>query len=367
MEKWFANRGQVVQVIAAIISLLIVLSNQPWVKEPWVKEKRELILFILAAGWLLFSVVMFIVNRRTKDPAGKVEMEHPDKETPKNEFERLADEDSRNMSKRLILCEKRAKLNVETVEPYIDVTFTLVNTSVFDILADGVEGPAFYRGYSGEKCPLSRTPQIADPMNFFSLPRGEKRDLKLRQFVPISITDNIAASKDALPVYFDDVRVKFKFPGTTATQFVWFGEEIEVGGLSVSNDSLARLGIIPKQSQNKFVSISIISLRVDDKIVSRGNTLKIRYEVFCSEDISDHIWLGASLHYKNGQSFCNVRQDKPVSLLKGTREYDRDLTLPTDAPLGSHTLMANVWKGPLSDGRTSDRLTNGGRVEISVV
>jgi hypothetical protein len=66
MEKWFTNRGQVVQVTAAVISLLIVLSNQPWANQSWARGKRDLILFILAAGWLLFSVAMFIINRRTK-------------------------------------------------------------------------------------------------------------------------------------------------------------------------------------------------------------------------------------------------------------------------------------------------------------
>jgi hypothetical protein len=244
-----------------------------------------------------------------------------------------------------------------------------VNTSIFSLMSEKVEGNAFYRGYSGEKCPLSRSPIIVDPMNFFTLPRGQLRELTLRQFVPLAITDNIAANNDRLKLDLTEVRVHFMFAGTGGhNRFWWFGDVVEVGsGLGVSNETLSKLGIIPKQTQNKFVSINIISLKVDEKALSRGKTMRIRYEVFCSADVSGDIWLGASLLYKNGKSVWNTRQDKPVSLLRGTREYDRDLTIPNDAPLGGHMLLANVWQGPLSDGKQSSPLTNGGRVEISVV
>lgn len=150
------------------------------------------------------------------------------------------------MSKRLVLCGASAKLNVETVEPYIDVTFRIVNASVFSMIADKVEGNAFYRGYSGEKCYLSRTPIIVDSINVFTLLRATLGELTLRQFVPLEITDNIAANNDALKLDFSEVRVHFRFPGTGGhTEFCWFGDAVEVGGLAVSNQTLAKLGIIP--------------------------------------------------------------------------------------------------------------------------
>jgi hypothetical protein len=167
----------------------------------------------------------------------------------KREFDKLADEDSAEMSKRLVLYGKAATLNVETVEPYIDVTFKIVNTSVFSIISEKVEGNAFYRGYSREKCYFSRTPIIADSLNLFTLSRGSPGELTLRQFVPLEITDNIAAAKDRLEVDFSEVRVHFQFPGTGGrTRFCWFGDIVEVGGLAVSTETLSKLGIIPKPS-----------------------------------------------------------------------------------------------------------------------
>jgi len=176
--------------------------------------------------------------------------EEIEKNSGQGEFDKLANEDSAEMGKRLITCGIRAKLELETVEPYIDVTFRLVNTSIFPLMSEKVEGNAFYRGYSGEKCPLSRSPIIVDPMNFFSLPRGELRELTLRQFVPLAITDNIAANNDRLKLDLTEVRVHFMFAGTGGhNRFWWFGDVVEVGsGLEVSNEDLAKLGIIPKPS-----------------------------------------------------------------------------------------------------------------------
>lgn len=92
------------------------------------------------------------------------------KQETKREFGQLADEDSEEMSKRIILCGTSTKLHLETVEPYVDVLFRIVNASVFPLMSERVEGNAFYRGYSGEKCYLSRTPIIADSLNVFTLP-----------------------------------------------------------------------------------------------------------------------------------------------------------------------------------------------------
>jgi hypothetical protein len=121
------------------------------------------------------------------------------------------------------------------------------------------------------------------------------------------------------------------------------------------------------QSKPLVVFVSMDSLSIEPKSISPGKTLKIGYVVESSADVPSGIWLGASLWYKNGKSFWNVHQDKPVVLLKGTHEYDRDLTIPADAPLGNHRLGANVWHGVLSEGNKSVRLTKGGRVEIAIV
>jgi len=117
----------------------------------------------------------------------------------------------------------------------------------------------------------------------------------------------------------------------------------------------------------RFVFVVIISLRVDENRVSRGKTLKIRYVVNSSDDVAGDIWLGASLWDANKKQFSNVHQDKSVSLLKGTHEYDRDLTIPTDALLGKRSLGANVWHGVVGDSAKSVIVAKGERIAIEIV
>jgi hypothetical protein len=118
---------------------------------------------------------------------------------------------------------------------------------------------------------------------------------------------------------------------------------------------------------NKIIGITVASFSVDETTVTRGKTLKIRYLIDCSEDVSGEIWLGASFPDKQGKYIFNVHQDKPVSLLKGRHEYDRDLTIPSNVPPGSYRLQGNVWQGVLGNSTQSIRLANGGPVEIVVV
>ncbi len=117
-----------------------------------------------------------------------------------------------------------------------------------------------------------------------------------------------------------------------------------------------------------FVFVNVSSLKVDEKTVSRGKTLKIRYEILSSEDVSDNIWLGASFpDPKRGKPVYNPSEDKRISLLKGTHAYDRNLTIPADASLGSHMLGAGVWQGVLGDSSKSVAIAKGTPVEIVVV
>jgi hypothetical protein len=122
------------------------------------------------------------------------------------------------------------------------------------------------------------------------------------------------------------------------------------------------------ESATRFVCVNIISLKVDEKTVSRGKRLTIRYEIVSSEDVSDNIWLGASFpDPKRGRPVYDTSQDKLISLFKGRHEYDRDLTMPPDVSLGNHMLRANVWHGVVGDSTHSVAIANGGAVEIVVV
>jgi hypothetical protein len=60
--EWFANKGQIIQVTAAVVSVCLVLASQPWA------GGRPSSLFVLAValGWLAFSVIMFFRVRSQK-------------------------------------------------------------------------------------------------------------------------------------------------------------------------------------------------------------------------------------------------------------------------------------------------------------
>ena len=116
-----------------------------------------------------------------------------------------------------------------------------------------------------------------------------------------------------------------------------------------------------------FIFVNVTSLRAEETTISRGRTLKIRYEIVSSEDVSEGVWLGASLGDGKGKYFSNARQDKPITLLKGPHEYDRDLTIPVDVLPGRYKLGANVWYGVLANGSKSVIIAPGSPVEIVVV
>jgi hypothetical protein len=202
----------------------------------WEKLKHgSLDWYAIGGMFILTLIVVMSIFRKKESVSGPPRATEPDGHSSANNgtggeyYEKLAAKDSVEMHDRLILCGTSAKLNVDTVEPYIDVVFTIVNASMFSVMSETVEGNAFYRGYSGEKCYFSRTPIIVDSINLFTLGRATKGELILRQFVPLAITDNIAANRGKLKIDFGEVRVNFQFPGTARrTRFSWLGDEVEV-------------------------------------------------------------------------------------------------------------------------------------------
>jgi len=123
----------------------------------------------------------------------------------------------------MILCGTSATPCMEGAEPYVDVTFRIVNASVFAVMTNGtVEGNAMYIGYSGERHPLRR-PELAETL---ILNHAQVGNLKVRQFVPLSFTDNIAAGGGKIKIDFSLVQFTFRSPETRP--FIWFGDEVEV-------------------------------------------------------------------------------------------------------------------------------------------
>ena len=127
-----------------------------------------------------------------------------------------------------------------------------------------------------------------------------------------------------------------------------------------------RDNLVRERQSSVLISVCVVSLSVEPTTITRGKTLKIRYTVESSQDVADKIWLGASLPDKNQKWIFNRTQDKPIRLLKGLHEYDRDLTIPTGTAPGSYMLHASVWHGDLSDSAETNRVAKGKPVPIVI-
>jgi hypothetical protein len=95
--------------------------------------------------------------------------------------------------------------------------------------------------------------------------------------------------------------------------------------------------------------------------------LTITYEIECSENVPKGIWLGASFQDKTQQLFFNTSEDKPVSLAKGRKSYDRRFTIAKNAPLGEQMLQASLWRGVVGDSSKSKWIDGRPPIAIKVV
>lgn len=100
--------------------------------------------------------------------------------------------------------------------------------------------------------------------------------------------------------------------------------------------------------------VNLLGTSVETRTISRGKSLKITYEIECSENVSQGIWLGASFRDgKTDKLFHNTAEDRAVALEKGTKAYERILTIPKDAPVGEQMLSTSLWRGIAGDSAQS--------------
>jgi pyrimidine deaminase RibD-like protein len=129
-------------------------------------------------------------------------------------------------------------------------------------------------------------------------------------------------------------------------------------------------GLRLEAAVNVFVEyrINLLGTSVEDRTVPRGMSLKIAYEIDCSENVPKGIWLGASFRDdKAGKLFHNTSEDKSVSLAKGKHTYQRILTITKDAPLGDQILSTNVWRGIAGNSTKSKCIAGSPPIPIKVV
>jgi hypothetical protein len=95
--------------------------------------------------------------------------------------------------------------------------------------------------------------------------------------------------------------------------------------------------------------VELVRASIEPKVIRRGETLEITYEIECSDDVSLPTWLGASFQDNTGRRFNNLHQDKAVTLRKGNNTCTRKFMIAMDAPLGEQMLGVNVWRGVPGD------------------
>jgi len=113
--------------------------------------------------------------------------------------------------------------------------------------------------------------------------------------------------------------------------------------------------------------VNLIATSAEPRTIPRGKTLKITYEIECSEDVSKGIWLGASFRDSTQQLFFNTNEDKAISLTKGKNSCHRDFTIAKNALLGKQMLSPSVWRGIAGDSSNSKWIAGRPPIPIKIV
>ena len=113
--------------------------------------------------------------------------------------------------------------------------------------------------------------------------------------------------------------------------------------------------------------LNLLATSAEPTTITRGQSLKLSYEIECSENVPQGIWLGASFRDATDKLFFNTSEDKAVSLTKGRTTYQRNFTIAKDAPLGKHMLDASVWRGVVGNSSKSKYIAGRPPIPINVI
>ncbi len=148
--------------------------------------------------------------------------------------------------------------------------------------------------------------------------------------------------------------------------------KIDLSLLGVDHPGIDMIGL-PKglrlEASVKVIAVDkvrLISASVEPETVVRGRTLKISYDIECSQNVPSGIWLGASFKDSEGNFFFDKNEDKAISLTKGKNKYERNLTIAPNAPLGDQMLQVAVWRGKVTDPSKS-KWIGGHSMRITIV
>jgi pyrimidine deaminase RibD-like protein len=134
---------------------------------------------------------------------------------------------------------------------------------------------------------------------------------------------------------------------------------IEMNGLpkGFQLEASVNVRVVPK--------MRLLGASATPSTVARGSSVTIVYEIECSNNVSNEIWLGAAFRDADNRLFFNTGEDKAVSITKGRSTYERKFTIARDAPPGGHRLDASLWRGIVGSSQRSKWIA-GTPVEIKI-
>lgn len=184
-------------------------------------------LVVIVAGFAWLASVAFWPRKAAVSPA-PVEPDEYDYPVPVPSGpeitwgDKLEADDAQHTNERVIVvsCEPELHLLAPT-DPYIDFKFTFVNATIFHLMSQNIDGPAYFG-----RDPIPQQPTLIDPP--LSLRHGSKQWIKIRQFVSRELANTLQTSRGHVKLDFSRVFIKFSVvsPGNASPSiFLWFGSD----------------------------------------------------------------------------------------------------------------------------------------------
>jgi hypothetical protein len=183
--KWI--RGNVLwDGIKGVAKLMLPFFAAFGIRE-WVHTYSAALIWTTA---FVVALVVVYADRFKRKPAKSSDVRSKDSEST---LHAIADTDSREIEKRISYVIERMHCipNLGAIEPYIDLSFFLLNLSVFTLTLEKVEGRLTYGPHGGPSLHF----QATIPERGFNMEHAFQGELMLRQSVLPDTADKIAKSE----------------------------------------------------------------------------------------------------------------------------------------------------------------------------
>ncbi len=176
---------------------------------------------LIAVGGMVIAAVLNLKTARLR-AHGILEPPKKNQNASPRWCEEMVKDDSKKMNQRILAVKWEPHRAFESSDPYVDVTITFVNATVFNLKKPQIiQGKAKFR-----RQPLTSPPQLEQP---FAMPHGEKTWIKVRQFLSSGmareIQESLNSGRGTTVLDFSEVHIIFdtECPDCPPGQFDWVG------------------------------------------------------------------------------------------------------------------------------------------------